>query len=456
MKHISELLLNIKQDTHERQQKIEKSAHLTHFSEKKEDYTVIRRFRGKCAIKKKTPLDCVPVEDFIQDPVLFISRNTTLSHQRTLDFLIGCNFQYSMVYPTRKTIGNVVGIGERQVSRILNDLKKWGLIITEQRHKLSSHYYISSFLFKKSIMQSLGHYIKSFRKLSLSLLMPFLSFSSDVTQLSKKKNMNIFNLLSYYICKRDKNEDRSSNGKRSKKESNMNAYKRAVVPNDPIGDTIRGLTKKYRLTRRDQVRLAAFPDEAIKEADEAFDRAKQVNDSYGFLVGMCFKYCNREQIKPDWDYVNAILEAYNINIQQPHQPVKKSDLITHEENKISLVNTFKPDYLKNNDAQPQYENRRHSANAPYRQEKRSFIKKEEIKEVAKKPVVEWQGHTRPVVKQLPEEEKYKVIFDKIIKGNKMVLNIVECYPLEVKNLLKEVISKHPEYDTPEVKKALSV
>lgn len=401
---------------------------------------IVRRFAGQCAIKKDAPLDCSPIKDLIEDRVTFFSRNTSLSHRRLLDYLIDLKSRHFHIYPSRKTIGLVIGLSVSQVGRLLADLKSWGLIITEKRFKLSSHYHLSSYLFLSEVMQSLGHFIKAFRILSLTLLSSSL-FSSDAPQFSKRLNRYLKNpfLLSFNHSKSDQLTEMGKVTKKNKNESSMNAQKKNIVPIHPVVNAIKNIREKYKLTITDQIRLAAYPTTAIEEADEAFDNARAVNDSVGFIFSMCKKYCDRERLNPDWSYTYALAEAYKIDLKVKDKPIaiSKSELIK-EKRVVITGNQFKPDY-ENDDDQPEYSERKPSAYAPRFREKGSFIKKEE----GKKAVEEWKGHTQP-----PKQEKTQDNISDIIMGlNKktpLMMQIINSYPQGAKDLLIQQFGQREE------------
>ena len=244
---------------------------------------------------KSTSQQCWPNDIISQDPEFFF-RNLTRTQRNLIEILIRWSLKYKHVYFRQDTVASILKISRQHCNRLIQWMRDCGLLVSEYRHKLSCHYTLSSFFFTPSIQSRLRHIFRPLRALSLGLLC---SISSDVTQYIDKLNKNLTNLIV----------------KRQTDESSMQ-FTQKYHGDKPVSEAIRGL-KTLNLTRAGQIKLSAFPDEAILDAANAFKYAKKVKDPFGWFFKLCLEYCKRNEIDPDWSFMHALVDKYKISLSAP-------------------------------------------------------------------------------------------------------------------------------------------
>jgi hypothetical protein len=239
--------------------------------------------------------DCWPVNEINQDPEFFF-RNLTKTQHKLLEILLRWSLKYKNVYPRQGTLARMLKISREHCNRLLKWMKDKGLLVSEYRYKLSCHYTLSSFFFSESMRSRLSHIFRPLRALSLSLLF---GFSSDVTQDIKKLIKNLINPI----------VQRSGEG-------SMKQFNQTHHGDKPVSEAIREL-KCINLSRAGQIKLSAFPDEAIVDAANAYNYAKNVKEPFNWFYKLCMDYCNRNEITPDWIFMHSLLDSYKVSLKAP-------------------------------------------------------------------------------------------------------------------------------------------
>lgn len=344
--------------------------------------------------------DCIP-NDFIVQNVENFFNDLDNTKKKVLGYLISLSMKCPFVSPSQTTIARKVGISRQHCNRIIGYFRSVGILTSEFRYKLSCHYYVSSFIFKSDVMQKIGHIFKVFRALSLSLLVSVSNITSDVTQYIKKYNRNLlsFTFTSSY-CKSAK----------TKMSSMEQKFVRKAIPNNPVGDTIRGI-KQMKLTRAGQIKLTAFPDEAIRDAVAVLSTAKNVRDPYALVYKMCFEYCKRHQLDPDWHYMFAVMKTYNIDLQDANTTKEKEEEVK--------------------EAAPK---------ADKREFKKTYQNSTQAKDNYKSPYKPWQGHTEPPKKHLNISDAKPQIIKGLQLNNSMVITLMKMYPQDVRTAFIELFT----------------
>lgn len=246
-------------------------------------------------INTLSQLDCWPIDAITQDPEHFF-RNITKTQRVLIEELIRLSYKYKHVYLRQDTLAAMLKISREHCNRLLKWMRQCGLLVSEYRYKLSCHYTLSSFFFNHSMQSRLRHLFRPLRALSLGLLA---SFSSDVTQRVKKLIKNLINPIV----------------QRQTSESSMQ-FTQTYHGDKPVSEAIRNL-KVINLTRAGQIKLSVFPDEAIVDAANAYTYAKNVRDPFNWFYKLCFDYCKRNDIDPDWDFMHQLIEKYKISLTAP-------------------------------------------------------------------------------------------------------------------------------------------
>ena len=258
--------------------------------------------RNKYTSQEWSEADCWPINKIIEDPEYFF-RNRTETERKIIEQFIRLSYKYKNIYLRQDTLASYLKISRQHCNRLIKWMKDCGLLVVEYRHMLSCHYKLSSFFFNSSIQSRLKHIFRPLRALSLGLLTVF---SSDVTQCFKKLIKNLINPI----------VQRSA-------ESEMKQFNQTYHGDKPVSVAIREL-KVINLTRAGQIKLSPFPDEAILEAANAFKFAKKVRDPFSWFYKLCFDYCKRNDIDPDWAFMHQLIEKYKIPLTAPMIDPKKN------------------------------------------------------------------------------------------------------------------------------------
>lgn len=251
--------------------------------------------RIKYTSQQWSQIDCWPLDAITQNPEYFF-KNLTRTQRNLIEQLIRLSYKYKNVYLRQDTLASLLKISRQHCNRLLGWMRDCGLLVSEYRHKLSCHYKLSSFFFNAAMQSRIKHLFRPLRALALGLLT---TFSSDVTQRFKKLIKNLINPIV----------------QRQTSESSMQ-FNQTYHGDKPVSVAIREL-KVLNLTRAGQIKLSAFPDEAIVEAESAMKYAKNVKEPYNWFYKLCFDYCRRNDIDPDWAFMHQLIEKYKISLTAP-------------------------------------------------------------------------------------------------------------------------------------------
>jgi len=240
-------------------------------------------------------------------------------YQAVLNYFLYLNGKFNEIDVSQSKIAERVGYSRRQVSRVLLQLMKDGLIYSHYRHLKTCVYELSSFFNYKSKIETV-------RELS-----PFFgTLSQNVSQTKLRCNIKktTFKLLTNSrkgpgndLAKLSKEEiDRLKHNRRiSRIRETMEAPK-------PIPQVINDI-KSLGLTKQAKMQLTVFPDEAIRYADgEMMDGSINVENMFGLFYKFCKGYCDRRSIKLNWTHLNElkIYHGWNNNAPMltPKQPTR--------------------------------------------------------------------------------------------------------------------------------------
>lgn len=83
---------------------------------------------------------------------------------------------------------------------------------------------------------------------------------------------------------------------------------------------IRDITDSLRLTKWGQIRLSAFPDEAILYTTQRFflERKSRIINPFGWFKTVCIEYCAENNIVPNWHFMYQLAEAYQMPSDAPN------------------------------------------------------------------------------------------------------------------------------------------
>lgn len=342
--------------------------------------------RIKYTSQQWVEIDCWPVDKVTEDPEYFFD-NLTYTQKRLINYFIAMSLNNKMVYPRQDTIASYLGITRSHCARLIKWMRDHNLIVSEYRHKLSCHYKLSSFFFNKSISSRLRHILSTFKILTFSIF-SLTSFSTDATQYKKKLIKNLINPIV---------QQRTS-------ESSMQ-FKQTYHGDKPVSEAIRNL-KVINLTRAGQIKLSVFPDEAITDAANAYKYAKNVKEPFNWFYKLCFDYCKRNDIQPDWDFMHQLVDKYKISLTAP--TVQKGP-IKSVGDKTSRTAPFNASRDKASQVPP--------VNATSRE----FVLK-----------TEWKGHVEVKSKEYDKDAHRSVLVKALMNKNFFFLDSMKYYPDDVR------------------------
>ncbi len=247
-----------------------------------------------------------------------------------------CNISHE-IYPTQQYLANKCGISRMQCSRALKKLVKDGLISkrqcfrkTDEGIKQTSCLYTISPFFSNPFMRSrLSHIFKAFKALALASLFSVITTpislntqkynfykrkscqSEYVTPYIKGKLGVIYNNNTYStICK----SVRSMNKNKAQGSGNLSQN---IFGKDGISPIIKKLKDVVPFTKWAQIKLSAFPDEAIEYTVNKLKYAKSIREPFNWFIGMCLNYCSDNDIKPDWHRVELLAKSAHMPDNAP-------------------------------------------------------------------------------------------------------------------------------------------
>lgn len=246
---------------------------------------------------KENPIPCKDVQDNLES----FFRNLTESQKLVFDYLNFLSNHNQVVYVSQSGIAKHAGIGRQYCNRIIRGFEELGLISTNYRHMKTSLYKISNFFANPLIRSRLCHIIKSFRKLPLILLW----------------TQSLLGLLGYNNNYKYHTQTKSYRSREFVKNLSRSKNCRGCMNNEyPISPVIRDI-KILNLTRWGQIKLSAFPDDAIKEAISRMEYFKSAKDPFALFMKICLEYCKTENISPNWDWYYKLSKVYNMPENAP-------------------------------------------------------------------------------------------------------------------------------------------
>lgn len=251
------------------------------------------------------------------DPVV-----ESLSHARrsVFNFLIRLHNNYDFIYPSQTFVASQLGLSRRHVNTVIQDLVEFGFIKSIYRHRYSSVYKINPLFDNLEIREKLSSIFNSLKQFPLKLLFaatgavnsqkfsPIRNSYSSSYVLYKNKlpfslkleiKSNLKFVRGQSLQKKAIGDVTSREGLfKKRKEVRRFVYKpgcESVIP-----DYIREF-KELPLTKWGQVKLCAFPKEAIVYARDCYKRSKgAIKDRFGWVYSILHRYCKEQNIAPDY------------------------------------------------------------------------------------------------------------------------------------------------------------
>ncbi len=205
------------------------------------------------------------------------------------------------------------GITREWANKLLATLEEQGIIKMMYQFKKKSYYRVSSF-FSDEIIASLAHL---WRAWPLAFLV-----SNPAASLISKKSSHLLDRKDIYIKSRTvtesskhvrAREDGTDSFKKtervmllpSEKRTILEQLSQGIVPANFPSESVRNLTI-VQLSKYGQVKLSAFPDHILKEAENKAKKMMHLKNPFAYLFTTCVQLCREKNIEIDFQWVDAL------------------------------------------------------------------------------------------------------------------------------------------------------
>lgn len=262
-----------------------------------------------------------------------IAANLSPAEIKILNSLIESQAYYEKDYRSQTTIAQRAGYRNRKTyQRAIKKLIALKLVKVINRGVKKTCLYILSPWFRDPFIKArLSPFLKALKILPLlALLSPSITDAANIDSAKNVPQKIYENLkVSYFNILKPSSTDRltqvsshttkkmvpaylvrpilfgDSGGGVSKKEKKEN-----VMNANPIPQAIRDIAE-LPLTKWGQIKLSAFPEQAIRYA--RFELSKvNPTDPFAWFFGVCLKFCQRNGIAPDWEKMVTLSRTYKM------------------------------------------------------------------------------------------------------------------------------------------------
>ena len=270
--------------------------------------------------KFKSPVLLPYIQQNIEEYVSLLRK----TEQRVLECILWYASKYPEVHVSQYKIAKWCGITREWVNKILSKFESDGIVSMMYRHKQTSLYLVSP-SFNEKVKQQISYIFRALKVFSLSLL-----FSNSKQEISsqyiirKESFINILPKFKDSIRVRAHEKGRIGLKKRlgdvmllpSDKKIMIEQLSKGVVPNNFVSSAIKNISI-VKLTKAGQVKLMAFPDFVITEAENVVKKFSNLREPYAFLFSTCLKLCKEKKIAPDFEWINQLKNVLKITDSNP-------------------------------------------------------------------------------------------------------------------------------------------
>lgn len=244
----------------------------------------------------------IPKNIVMDNPELFFRTDMTVSAVKLFDYLCFMDKKYPVIWVKQSTMAEHLGISRQYVNKLLRAFEELGLITTNYRHMHSSLYKISSYFKNPFIRSRLSHILPSLKSLSIILL------TQCFQGLLSNNNYNTYTQLKSNRSTVVISPNRKV-GRQVSQKPILDQVANAIYDKSPISIAIREI-KVVKLTKWGQIKLSAFPEEAIKHAESKMEYFPKARDPFNLFFKICLEYCKEEQINPNWQLVSKLSSMF--------------------------------------------------------------------------------------------------------------------------------------------------
>lgn len=252
--------------------------------------------RSRKTKKNWKQLDCYPTNTVLADPYYFPSLRSLKS--LILNYLIAKSDKHDgNVFVCQQTIATMFNCCRATVNRIIGELEREGLLLTNPRWFRSSLYKVTSWLFNLAIAFRLKKYLPA-----LASCMLFSVFPNDAAETVLQTNVT--HIYSLYI-------------KRSRYPMVMDVPIEKGTRMNTISPSIKNF-KSLSLTLRGQIELSPYPDEVIEKVDKIIATVRTpIRNPIAYARTLCRNICMELGKVPKWGIISQLLEQYGLPISEP-------------------------------------------------------------------------------------------------------------------------------------------
>jgi predicted transcriptional regulator len=232
---------------------------------------------------------------------------------------------------SQQWIADKVGCDRRTVIRAMKKFQSLGIIAKDYRHEQTCRYKVSSYFFLQEVKDKLYRTFSNLAFYSCLLLtIPNEAFNDSI-----EKNVTQSYLFKFKITVNGKLLRARACGKTDINENNMNnnSYDGLLTPE------LRQLTDTLGLTKTGQIKLMAYPVEALRHALKSINLIASAMKPFEYLCKLCNLWCSKNNKQPQWSHVQLIFQTYQIN--EEDSKIDKSKIKLKNNNKlISDIHTL--------------------------------------------------------------------------------------------------------------------
>jgi len=255
----------------------------------------------------------LPDKSIRSNPKAYFEK-ANITKTRILDYLIYYTWYHGKAFPSQAHIAQQIGTTERNVNRIIKQLKEEGLIeVLYRRGSTWDHciYRVTPWLFKPYVRKQINHLLTSLCYFALSFLM-----STEINAVEKVcPSENVVLRYESYLFKNQisvLNTERSRAHAHRPPETDLINNKGDGIVEIKRGtfatDAIYRAAKVLKLTELGQHELLQFPDDVIGAALFQYKSAKSVRDPFAYFVKLCHKCAKENGIVLNYDKYNWVKE----------------------------------------------------------------------------------------------------------------------------------------------------
>lgn len=267
---------------------------------------------------------------FLQDPEKYV-RHLSPGKRSILDALLHGSNIFESIYYAQATLGRRAHVTREWVNKVCKEFQEHGLIYKTTVWRQSCQYYLNPLFYSFSFRYRVRDLFVSCSWIPPVILSMFAicndlsklkckTFQSAEFTLSSYEEKNIY-INSLYNSQKYRYESVTEvkitqKSKKEIKRRPLKQFKQEFQGDNPIPGYIRDITE-LSLTKWGQIKLCAFPEEAIQYARSRLRVFSKAKDPFSFFFKSCCEYCETNEIRPDWMWIDALANHYQMPANAP-------------------------------------------------------------------------------------------------------------------------------------------